>query len=196
MCFYQKMWPKEQSTLPKDTKKCWRKLKVLRKKLKWYLNYFMFPWLNFSFINLRDDAYLLGFMLQEKYKKVVFKGKLKEATETLENLKSTTSQIDATSQQFLKENQTMNIQENAEFIQKKIECCKAQLIGLQGLIPEETTDHTNKVFRQKKEDHLFRPIRLHNWHYMLYLESNYLFACPFAFLRPSFRQYFSEPSVE
>ncbi len=103
------------------------------------------------------------FFLQEKYKKAVFKGKLKEATETLENLKSAASEIEATSLKVLRENNTTNIQENAEFIQKKVEMCKTQLSGLRELLPEETPENTNKVFRQhNKEETLFRPVRQRN----------------------------------
>lgn len=92
-------------------------------------------------------------LIQEKYKEAVFKGKLKEATETLENLKTAALEIETTSYKILRENQTTDLKENSEFILEKFEKCKTQLDGLRELAPpSETTTNMNAVFRQKEID--------------------------------------------
>lgn len=83
---------------------------------------------------------------------MVFKGKLKEATETLENFKAAASEIETTSCKVFKENQT-DLKENSEFILEKFEKCKTQLNGLRELVPpSETPENMNKVFRQREND--------------------------------------------
>lgn len=104
---------------------------------------------------LREIESIKSDIQMEKYKKVVFRGKLKEATETHENLKAAALEIETTSQKVLRENKTMDIKENSEFILAKFERCRAQLKDLQESAPPTETKDTNKLYRPK-ENELFK----------------------------------------
>lgn len=90
--------------------------------------------------------------IQEKYKKLVFNGKLKEATETLENLRVAASEIENTSHKILWENQKTDVEENSQYIVDNIEKYKTQLDGLRELVPPPETPDNETVFRQKEND--------------------------------------------
>lgn len=81
---------------------------------------------------------------------------MKEATETLENLKVTAKEMESTTQRSFSENMVVDLQENAEFISKKLGTCKAHLRELPEILPKlETSDDLNQVLRQK-EQHLVK----------------------------------------
>ncbi|EFX88931.1 hypothetical protein DAPPUDRAFT_95673 [Daphnia pulex] len=98
---------------------------------------------------LKEIESLKAEIQTEKYKKVVLNGKLKEATETLENLRAAASEIENTSHKILWENQTADVKENSQYIVDNIEKYKTQLDGLRELVPPP--DNVT-VFRQKEND--------------------------------------------
>ncbi|XP_046451667.1 uncharacterized protein LOC124199774 isoform X1 [Daphnia pulex] len=101
---------------------------------------------------LKEIESLKAEIQTEKYKKVVFNGKLKEATETLENLRAAASEIENTSHKILWENQKTDVKENSQYIVDNIEKYKTQLDGLRELVPPPETPDNVTVFRQKEND--------------------------------------------
>ena len=131
----------------KGHKKILKEIESLRAEIQTVFNFFFIVYVTLTFIQSEI------ILIQEKYKEAVFKGKLKEATETLENLKTAALEIETTSYKILRENQTTDLKENSKFILEKFEKCKTQLDGLRELAPpSETTTNMNAVFRQKEID--------------------------------------------
>lgn len=81
---------------------------------------------------------------------------MKEVTETLEYSQSLAADIESTSMQVFRENNIVDLTENAGFIQKKVLKCKSQMKDLEGLlslpeVPENERLKLNNMSRAMRE---------------------------------------------
>ena len=110
--------------------------------------------------------------------KMLLKGKLKEANDTLERFTTVLSNIETTTQIF-QENNLTDIKENVDFVNTKMKTYKSQLQDLKNSVPPEEIDgKENMNHAQERLASIFQQVWMISIKFILNVQFNLRYIYP------------------